>query len=113
MSISLKAIDTRVTALENKIINSGYMVPDWSKTVRKDNVTSPFIATEHCLVQAERIITRGEYTTAINGVNVGRTYYDYNARTMHDYELQKGDKLSNTTGSWETLFVTPMKAMNL
>lgn len=115
MSISLKAIDTRVTALENKIVNSGYMVPNWSKSnaVASGSMTktSPFTASVACLFMVKGYHSRSGRNLYINGVDVARLYFDYGGNNAVPVFLNKGDQLYTTAsceGAW-----FPLIAMKL
>ena len=96
MSISLNNIESRVTALENKVsTNKGFLVPDWSKCVDlgKGKVVeeTPYTATETCLAHFSGFHSRSFEKIYINGIIISDCYYDYGGSDQEWYYLNKGD----------------------
>lgn len=112
MAISLKNIDDRVTVLENKIVNAGFMVPDWSTgTTFTSGTSKKFTATAGCLYVLIGYTSRSFCNLYINNKQIWQTYHDYGGYDVVPMYLNKGDVFHTSydrDGIW-----FPLKAMNL
>lgn len=74
MAISIKSLDTRVTALENKLSGSVIGFPDWSKITKikgRGSRTYEYTATESCWIMILMEYS-GRHICYMNGVMIAR-----------------------------------------